>query len=331
MPTFKAMLATQQDGEFAISIEQIDTAQLPPGEVLIRVAYSDLNYKDGCVVTGRPGFIRKYPMVPGIDLAGTVEESASPECKPGDKVVVTGWGLSESMWGGYAELARLDAKYLVPVPPALSLRQAAAIGTAGFTAMQCVLALERHGVLPGSSKPVLVTGAAGGVGSLAVAILAKLGYTVAASTGRAELGDYLRSLGAHEIVDRASIAAPSKKPIESERWAGAVDSVGGDTLSGVLRAIANNGCVAACGLAGGAELHTTVVPFILRGVVLAGINSVYVPKPERVVIWDRLAKDLPLALLDSTIQESRLEDVFDLSRQILAGKVRGRAVIRISN
>ena len=204
----------------------------PPGDVLVRVHYSDLNYKDGLAVTGRPGVIRKYPMVPGVDLAGVVEESSSPDWKPGDEVVVTGFGLSETAWGGYAELARVNADWLVGLPKGLTLKQSMAIGTAGFTAMQCVVALEQHGLVPDSSREVLVTGAAGGVGSIAVAILAKLGYRVAASTGRAELGDYLRSLGASEIVDRSVLTAPSKRPMESERWAGAVDSVGGDTLAG---------------------------------------------------------------------------------------------------
>src|SRR5882724_6383168 len=229
MSTFKAVFAEQIEGKPKISIQQVDRASLPAGDVLVQVHYSDLNYKDGLAVTGRAGVIRKYPMVPGVDLAGVVEESSSPDWKPGDEVVVTGFGLSETAWGGYAELARVSADWLVRLPKGLTLKQSMAIGTAGFTAMQCVVALERHSLAPG--KEVLVTGAAGGVGSIAVAILAKLGYRVAASTGRAELGDYLRSLGASEIVDRATLTAPSKRPMESERWGGAVDSVGGDTLA----------------------------------------------------------------------------------------------------
>ena len=329
MSTFKAVLAEQIEGKPKISIQQVDRASLPPGEVLVRVHYSDLNYKDGLAVTGRPGVIRKCPMVPGVDLAGVVEESSSPDWKPGDEVVVTGFGLSETAWGGYAELARLNPDWLVRLPKDLTLKQSMAIGTAGFTAMQCVIALERHGLIAGSGE-VLVTGAAGGVGSIAVAILAKLGYRVAASTGRAELGDYLRSLGASEIVDRATLTAPSKRPMESERWAGAVDSVGGDTLSAIVRGLVANGSVAACGVAGGAALNTTVFPFILRGVNLLGINSVYVSHNDRLLIWERLSRDLPLPLLDSMTQEAPLEDVFDLGEKIIAGAIRGRTVIRIS-
>lgn len=330
MSTFKAVFATQQDGKTHVSLEQLDRASLPPGDVLVRVHYSDLNYKDGLAVTGRPGVIRKFPMIPGIDLAGVVEESSSPDWKPGDEVVITGCGLSETAWGGYAELARVDAHSLVRLPQGLTLKQSMAIGTAGFTAMQCVVALERHGLAPDPSKEVLVTGAAGGVGSIAVALLAKLGYRVAASTGRAELGDYLRSLGASEILDRAALTAPSKRPMETERWAGAVDTVGGDTLAAIVRALVANGSVAACGVAGGAALNTTVYPFILRGVNLLGINSVYVSRSDRLLMWERLTRDLPLPLLDSMTQEAPLEAVFDLGEKIIAGAVRGRTIIRIS-
>lgn len=328
MPTFKALLAAQDAGKFQASIQQLGRESLPPGEVTIRVKYSSLNYKDGLAVTGRPGVIRKFPMVPGIDLAGMIEESSSPEWKPGDEVVVTGFGLSETLWGGYAELARLDARLLVPLPKGLTLRQAMAIGTAGFTAMQCVLALEQHAVKPATGD-VLVTGAAGGVGSIAVAVLAKLGYRVFASTGRAQLSDYLRSLGAAEIMDRTALAAPSQRPMESERWAGAVDSVGGDTLAAIIRTLRARGSVASCGLAGGAALNTTVLPFILRGVNLLGINSVYVSREERLEVWARLARDLPLGLLDEMTEEAPLEKIFELGEQILAGKIRGRTVIRI--
>ena len=337
MSIFTALLTTQTDGKFHASIQQLDRAALPPGDVLVRVLYSDLNYKDGLAVTGRPGVIRKFPMIPGIDLAGVVEESTSPDWKPGDQVVVTGSGLSETMWGGYSELARLDAKHLVALPQGLTLKQAMAIGTAGFTAMQCVLALERHGLAAlassggsgAGSNDVLVTGAGGGVGSIAVAILAKLGYRVFASTGRAELHDYLRTLGASEIVDRATLAAPSKRPMESERWAGAVDTVGGDTLAAIVRALVPNGSVAACGVAGGAALNTTVFPFILRGVNLLGVNSVYVSRADRLLIWDRLTRDLPLPLLDSMTEEAPLAAVFELGEKIIAGHIRGRTVIRI--
>ena len=330
MSTFKAVFAEQIEGKPKISIQQIDRSRLPAGDVLVRVHYSDLNYKDGLAVTGRPGVIRKYPMVPGVDLAGVVEESSSPDWKPGDEAVVTGLGLSETAWGGYAELARMHADWLIRLPPGLTLKQSMAIGTAGFTAMQCVVALERHGLLAGSGGEVLVTGAAGGVGSIAVAILAKLGYRVAASTGRAELGGYLRSLGASEIVDRSTLNTPGKRPMDSERWAGAVDTVGGETLAAIVRALVANGSVAACGVAGGSALNTTVFPFILRGVNLLGINSVYVSHSERLLMWERLARDLPLPLLDSMTQEAPLAAVFDLGEKIIAGGVRGRTVIRIS-
>jgi acrylyl-CoA reductase (NADPH) len=328
MPTFKALLATQEAGKFHASIQQLDRESLPPGEVTIRVKYSTLNYKDGLAVTGKPGVIRKFPMVPGVDLAGVVEESSSPEWKPGDEVVVTGFGLSETQWGGYAELARLNARLLVPLPRGLTLKQAMAIGTAGFTAMQCIIALERHALKPDTGD-VLVTGAAGGVGSVAVAILAKLGYRVFASTGRPQFSDYLLTLGAAEILDRAALNAPSQRPMESERWAGAIDSVGGETLAAVIRALRARGSVASCGLAGGAALNTTVLPFILRGVNLLGINSVYVSREERLEVWERLARDLPLGLLDKMTEEAPLENIFELGEQILAGKIRGRTVIRI--
>jgi acrylyl-CoA reductase (NADPH) len=261
-------------------------------------------------------------------LAGVVEQSSSPEWKTGDEVVVTGFGLSETLWGGYAELARLDARLLVPLPKGLTLKQAMAIGTAGFTAMQCVIALEQHAVKPDAGD-VLVTGAAGGVGSIAVAILAKLGYRVFASTGRPQMGDYLRSLGAAEIVDRDALTAPSPRPMESERWAGAIDSVGGDTLAAIIRALRARGSVAACGLAGGTALSTTVLPFILRGVNLLGINSVYVSREERLEVWARLVRDLPLGLLDQMTEEAPLENIFELGEQIVGGKIRGRTVIRI--
>jgi acrylyl-CoA reductase (NADPH) len=329
MSTFKAVYATQQDGKTQVSIEHLDRDSLPAGDVLVRVRYSDLNYKDGLAVTGRPGVIRKFPMIPGIDLAGVVEESASADWKAGDPVVITGFGLSETVWGGYAELARVDAKWLVRLPRGMTLKQAMAIGTAGFTAMQCVVELERHGVVPGG-REVLVTGAAGGVGSVAVAVLAKLGYKVVASTGRAELGDYLRSLGASEILDRNTLAAPSKRPLDSERWAGAVDSVGGDTLAAIVRGLAANGSVAACGVAGGAALNTTVFPFILRGVKLLGVNSVYISQSDRQLVWERLTRDLPLPLLDSMTEEAPLEAVFELGEKIIGGGVRGRTVIKIS-
>jgi len=333
MSTFKALLATQKDGKSddgktTVAFRQIDLSTLPAGEVLIRVQYSSLNYKDGLAVTGKPGVIRKYPMVPGVDLAGIVEESSSPFWKAGDAVVVTGSGLSETIWGGYAEYAKIDARHLVKLPDGMTARQAMGIGTAGFTAMQCTIAVERHGVKPDSGD-VVVTGAAGGVGSVAVTILSKLGYRVIASTGRAELAPYLRSLGASDIIDRSVLSAPSKRPMDSERWAGAIDTVGGDTLAGVIRGLKIGASVAACGVAGGGVLNTTVFPFILRGVNLLGINSVTVPREERLEIWRRLSTDLPLATLDSMIEEEPLDRVFELGEKILAGGVRGRTVIRV--
>ncbi|MGO9096827.1 MAG: MDR family oxidoreductase [Bryobacteraceae bacterium] len=329
MATFKAFLVTKGGAEFAASFEQIDKGALPPGEVLVRVAFSSLNYKDGLAVTGRPGVIRKCPMVPGIDLAGVVEESRSSEFKPGDRVVVTGCGTSETMWGGYAELARLDGEFLVPVPESMTLKQAAGIGTAGFAAMQSIMALEIHGLKPGGLE-VLVTGASGGVGSIAIAALANLGYRVAAATGRAELHPYLRSLGASEIADRADIAATSSRPLETQRWSGAIDNVGGPTLAGLLRSVAMGGSVASVGLAGGAEFTSTVFPFILRGVNLLGIDSARVTNAQRRAVWARLARDLPLNLLDQMITVEPLEKICELGEQILAGKIRGRTVIEVS-
>ena len=327
---FKALLVTREGGQFAAAIRQLEPAALPAGEVLVRVAYSSLNYKDGLAVTGRPGVIRTYPMVPGIDLAGVVEESTAPGFRPGDEVVATGCGTSETMWGGYAQLARIDAQFLVPVRAGMTLKQAMGIGTAGFAAMQSVMALERHGLKPGG-LPVLVTGASGGVGGIAVAILAKLGYQVAASTRRPELHAYLRGLGASAIVDSAAVAEPAASPLDTQRWSGAIDNVGGDSLAGVLRAVAMGGSVAACGLAGGAALHTTVFPFILRGVNLLGIDSARVSNAQRREIWARLARDLPMDLLDQMIQAEPLEKVCELGEQILAGKIRGRTVIDVNH
>lgn len=330
MTPFQALLVTQTDGKFAASIQKLQPEALPPGEVLIRVAYSSLNYKDGLAVTGKPGVIRKYPMVPGVDLAGTVEESSSASFKPGDKVVVTGCGTSETLWGGYSQYARLDAENIVPLPAGFNLQQAMGIGTAGFTAMQSVMALEDHGAKPGG-REVVVTGAGGGVGSVAIAILGKLGYKVVASSGRAELHDYLRDLGATDIIDRNVLAAPSKRPLDSERWAAGIDNVGGETLAGLLRSVVIGGSVAACGLAGGAALNTTVFPFILRGVNLLGIDSMRVPNQRRREIWARLEHDLPTKLLDAMIEVKPLTELFQLGEQILAGKTRGRTVIDVNS
>jgi len=327
--TFKAFLVTQDNGTFAASLRQVDRSELPPGDVLVRIAYSSLNYKDGLAVTGKPGVIRAYPMVPGVDFAGVVEESSSQQFKAGDSVVVTGCGTSETFWGGYAQFARIGAEFVVPLPQGITLKQAMAVGTAGFTAMQSVMALEQHGVKP-SGREVVVTGAAGGVGSVAVAILAHLGYRVAASTGRMELHEYLGELGASAVVDRATLAASSKRSLDPERWAGGIDNVGGDTLAGLLRATAAGGSVASCGLAGGATFSSTVFPFILRGVNLLGINSVNVPSARRREIWHRIARDLPVRLLDRMTQVEPLEKIRELGEAILAGKIRGRTVIDVN-
>jgi len=329
MSTFKALLATQQDGKFSIAFEQVNRSVLPPGEVLVRVAYSSLNYKDGLAVTGKPGVIRTFPMVPGVDFAGTVEESTSANFKPGDEAVVTGCGTSEVFWGGYAEYARLDQDFIVPVPHGMTLKQAMAVGTAGFTAMQAIMALEQHGLKPGG-KEVLVTGAAGGVGSVAIAILGKLGYKAVGSSGRPELHDYLRKLGASDIIERSALTTPSKRPLETERWAAAIDNVGGDTLANLLKGVALGGSVASCGLAGGPSLNTTVFPFILRGVNLLGIDSTRVSNAKRREIWARVMRDLPMDVLDSLTTVEPLSKVFELGEQILAGKIRGRTVIDVN-
>jgi acrylyl-CoA reductase (NADPH) len=329
MSKFKALIATQEDGKFQASIQEIEASALPPGEVLVRVAYSSLNYKDGLAVTGRPGVIRKFPMVPGVDFAGTVVESASESFRAGDEVVVTGCRTSETLWGGYAQYARLNAENMVPLPPGISLQQAMAVGTAGFTAMQAVMELERHGLKPGG-REVVVTGAAGGVGSVAIAILARLGYQAVASSGRAEMQDYLKSLGASEVIGREVLGTPSKRPLETERWAAGIDNVGGETLAGILRTTAVHGSVASCGLAGGSALSTTVFPFILRGVNLLGIDSVRVGNAERREIWSRLKRDLPLPLLDRMTTVEPLGKLFELGELIFAGKTRGRVVIDVN-
>jgi acrylyl-CoA reductase (NADPH) len=324
--TFTALVLEQHDGATHSEVRQLPTSSLPEGDVLVRVAYSDLNYKDGLAITGRGRVVRSFPMVPGIDLAGTVVESASVAYKPGDEVVLTGWGIGEAHWGGHAQLARVRADWLVPLPAGMTLAQAMGVGTAGFTAMLCVMALEEHGLRPGG-RQVLVTGASGGVGSVAVAALAQLGYDVVASTGKEDQRDYLHALGAKEVVGRL---APSGKPLESERWGGAVDTVGGATLAALIPALAFGASVAACGNAGGAELHTTVFPFILRGANLLGILSVFVPLERRRRAWERLARDLPAAALDRMIQVASLADVPALSQAICDGKIHGRVVIDVN-
>jgi acrylyl-CoA reductase (NADPH) len=326
MQTFKALVVESGD-PYTAHIRQATLDELPQGDVLVQVAYSSLNYKDALAITGAGKVIRSFPMVPGIDLAGTELESASPAYKPGDPVILTGWGVGERHWGGLAELARVRSEWLVPLPQGLSLQQAMGIGTAGFTAMLCVMALEAHAI--DKTKEVLVTGAAGGVGSLAVALLARLGYRVVASTGRPSEEAYLKSLGAREILDRAVLSAPAR-PLESERFGGAVDTVGGAVLAGVLPRMAYGGSVAACGNAGGVKLETTVFPFILRGVSLLGIDSVMCPREKRLEAWQRLAHDLPRPLLETTLQTVSLEEVPGLAQALLQGQVRGRLVVKIA-
>lgn len=325
MKTFQALVVDEE----AASFKECSTDELPPGEVLVSVAWSSLNYKDALAVTGRGKIIRAFPMVPGIDLAGTVEESSVPTFKKGDPIVVTGCGLGEDRWGGYSQMARVEEKSIVPLPDGLSLKQAMAIGTAGFTAMLCVMALEDHGLKPGDGE-VVVTGAAGGVGGIAVALLARLGHEVVASTGRSETHEYLKALGAGRIVDRNFFKTPPDKPLGSQRWVGAVDTVGGETLASILRSLAYGRSVAACGLAGGADLNTTVFPFILRGVNLLGINSSLCPYDRRLKAWRRLARELPLELLDGMTDTAPLSEVPRLSERILEGKIRGRTVIDIN-
>jgi acrylyl-CoA reductase (NADPH) len=327
--TFKAIVLAKEDGKVRGAVQELQRAQLPEGDVLVRVSYSSLNYKDGLALTGAPGVIRNYPMIPGIDFSGVVEESSSGEFQPGDEVLLTGWGVGERYFGGMSQYARVKAGWLVPIPPGLDQKRVMAIGTAGFTAMQCVLALEANGLIPGG-KEVVVTGAAGGVGSVAVAILSTLGYRVVASTGRESMHDYLRSLGAAEIIGRDVLSAQSPKPMEAERWGGAVDTVGGDTLAGLIRTMSYGASIAACGLAGGTTLNTTVFPFILRGVSLLGVDSVMCPKPERAGVWARLASDLPLDKLDSLTHVVTLEGALALAPEILKGQVKGRTVIDVN-
>lgn len=324
--SFKALVLEQHDGEVQSSIKSLQTDDLPNNDVLVAVAYSGLNYKDGLALSGKSRIVRSYPMVPGIDFAGTVVESASPDYTPGDPVVLTGWGVGERYWGGYTQMARVKSEWLVPLPDGLTLQQTMSIGTAGLTAMLCVMALEEQGLTPAEQREIVVTGAAGGVGSVAVALLAHLGYNVTAATGRAETHDYLRGLGARAIIDRNELSAPGK-PLESERWAGAVDTVGGDTLAGVIRSMAYESSIAACGNAGGIDLKTTVIPFILRGVRLIGVESVMCTLPRRRQAWDRLARDLPKAAFEPMTQVATLEDLPQLAGQILKGQIRGRVVI----
>jgi acrylyl-CoA reductase (NADPH) len=325
--TFKAIRVDKADKGTTAALTQFDEAELMDGDVTVRVEWSTLNYKDGLALTGKAPVVRRFPMIAGIDLAGTVEQSSHPQWKAGDKVVCTGWGMGETHLGAYAEKARVKGDWLVALPQGLSTRDAMAIGTAGFTAMLSVLALEKHGLSP-KSGPVVVTGAAGGVGSVATAVLSKLGYHVIASTGRASEADYLKEIGAAEIIDRNELSAPAK-PIAKERWAGGVDSVGSTTLANLLSMTKYGGAIAACGLAAGMDLPSSVAPFILRGVCLLGIDSVMCPIEPRKAAWQRLASDLDRTKLSEITQEIELDAVPEWGAKILAGQVRGRIVVKI--
>ncbi len=326
--SFTALVLEESEGKIRSGLQRLEDAALPPGDVTVRVSHSTLNYQDGLILGGLGRLVRRYPHVPGVDFAGTVEESTHPSWKPGDAVILTGWRVGEMQWGGYAEKARVKGDWLVRLPAGLTPSRAMAVGTAGFTAALAVIALERHGLAPGAGE-VAVTGAAGGLGSVAVALLARAGYPVTASTGRAETHTYLRELGAATIIDRAELARQPDKPLLSERWAGAVDCVGGETLASLLATMRTRSSIAACGLAGGSKLETTVIPFIIRGVNLLGIDSVMSPIPERLEAWGRIVRDLPMDLLDRMTTRVGLKDLPELGARILKGEVRGRVVVEI--
>jgi len=327
LATFKAIVIEKAEGGQKVALTDFDEANLMDGDVTVRVEWSTVNYKDGLAVTGKAPVVRRWPMIAGVDFSGIVEASSHPDWKPGDKVILNGWGLGETHLGAYAQKARVKGDWLVRLPASMSTRDAMAIGTAGYTAMLSVIALERYGLKLGSG-PVVVTGAAGGVGSVAVAILAKLGYQVTASTGRPEEADYLKRLGASEIIERKELAGPVR-PLAKERWAGGIDTVGSATLANVLSMIRYRGAVAACGLAGGMDLPTSVAPFILRGVALLGIDSVQCPRADREEAWKRLEFDLDRGKLGEMTTEIGLADVVEAGRQIVDGRIRGRIVVKI--
>jgi acrylyl-CoA reductase (NADPH) len=326
--TYQALHIEKDEAGYRCALKTLDDSALPEGDVTVSVAYSTINYKDGLAITGKSPVVRKFPLTPGIDLAGTVTDSSHPLFKAGDTVVLNGWGVGESHSGGLAQKARLQGDWLIALPAAFTPRQAMAIGTAGYTAMLCVMALEKHGVSPEQGE-VLVTGAGGGVGSVAIALLARLGYRVVASTGRLQEAEYLRKLGAAQVIDRAELSAPGK-PLAKERWAGVVDTVGSHTLANACASTKYGGTVAACGLAQGMDLPASVAPFILRGVTLAGIDSVMAPRALREAAWARLARDLDVAKLDAMTQEVGLSEAIGLGAQILAGQVRGRVVVDVN-
>ena len=324
----KAILINKDDNGYGASLSDVDENDLPEGDVTVQVDYSTLNYKDSLAITGSSPVVRNFPMVPGIDLAGSVTDSSHADFCAGDKVVLNGWGVGEVHWGGLAQTARLSGDWLVPLPDAFNAKQAMGIGTAGYTAMLCVMALEDHGVTPDQGE-ILVTGAAGGVGSVAISLLAKLGYTVIASTGRTSEADYLKGLGASDLIDRNDLSEAGR-PLAKERWAGAVDAVGSHTLANICASMKYGGTVAACGLAQGFDLPATVMPFILRGVTLAGVDSVYCPKPRRIEAWNRLAQDLDISHIEMIMTEIKLADAIETAADQMAGKTRGRIVVDVN-
>ena len=325
---FKGILITKDDAGYKAALQNIDPSVLQEGDVTVQVEWSTLNYKDGLAITGKSPVVRRFPMVPGIDFAGTVTESTNAAWKTGDKVILNGWGVGETHCGGLAEVARVKGEWLVPLPKSFTTRQAMAIGTAGYTAMLCVLALEKHGIKPQDGE-ILVTGANGGVGSVAIALLAKLGYSVVASTGRIHEAEFLKALGASLVIDRAELSAPGKA-IGKERWAGVIDTVGSHTLANACATTKYRGAVAACGLAGGMDFPSTVAPFILRGVTLYGIDSVMAPLSVRQEAWLRLASDLDPTKLDAMTSEIGLSEVIVVGAELLEGKVRGRVVVDVN-
>jgi acrylyl-CoA reductase (NADPH) len=325
---FKAIVINKDDKGYRAELDQLEESALPAGDVRVRVHYSTLNYKDGLAITGKGPVVRSFPMVPGIDFAGEVLESTSPEFKVGDAVLLNGWGVGEGHWGGLAQQARVKADWLIPLPKGFTAKQALAIGTAGYTAMLCVMALQKHGVKPADGE-VLVTGAAGGVGSFAIALLSKLGFTVVASSGRPQEAEYLRSLGATEVIDRSSLSEPGK-PLARERWAAVVDSVGSHTLVNACAATKSEGAVAACGLAQGMDFPGTVAPFILRGVTLYGINSVTVPKAKRIGAYEQLSALVDLKTLDAISHEISLGEAIQYADALMKGNVRGRVIVDVN-
>jgi acrylyl-CoA reductase (NADPH) len=323
----KAILINKQGDDYQAELTEVDETQMPEDDVTVAVDYSSMNYKDSLAITGSSPVVRSFPMVPGIDLAGVVEQSRHPEFKAGDKVVLNGWGVGESHWGGMAEKARLNGDWLIPLPEAFTSRQAMGIGTAGYTAMLCVMALEKNGVTPDQGE-IIVTGAGGGVGSVAIAILAKLGFTVVASTGRPSEADYLKGLGAAEIIDRAELSEKGR-PLGKERWAGGIDAVGSHTLANICASTRYGGTVTACGLAQGFDLPATVMPFILRGVTLAGVDSVVRPRADRIQAWNRLATDLDIQHIEAMIAEIGLAEVISTATKQIQGQTLGRVVINV--